>query len=167
VYRVVTQTTPTYLWTFNGWHSQPANAQPDWNLPTVPWMEHFPLSFLSAHFASIARTFRSADLSKNGLQYSNLQTKLTDKWVTWKSTQVSTKLCIKQLPLLETMEHKTGQKTMFTLTVVQKNNDCLPFNWFQKICTHPTRTDDVNSSVQSQKRQPTSCKTKYASPAHL
>jgi len=56
---------------------------------------------------------------------------------------------------------------MFTLTVVQKIRIVYPSIGFKKICTHPTRTDDVNSSAQSQKRQPTPCKTKYASLAHL
>ena len=48
-----------------------------------------------------------------------------------------------------------------------KNKDRLPSTGIKEIHTHPTRTDDVNSSAQLQRRQPTSCKTKYAFPAHL
>ena len=53
------------------------------------------------------------------------------------------------------------------LTIVLKNKDRLPSTGIKEIHTHPTRTDDVNSSAQLQRRQPTSCKTKYAFPAHL
>ena len=68
---------------------------------------------------------------------------------------------------MDLSRHHFKSRLQAKLSVVLKNKDWLPFNWFQNLPHTPTRTDDVNSSAQFQKRQPTLCKTKYASPAHL